>query len=843
MIANNALKFARREMRGGIRGFRVLLACLALSVAAIAAVGTVRQSIETGLAVEGAALLGGDAEITLTYRFATESERMWMDVAALRVSEIVDFRSMAVVDRGGEKERGLTQVKAVDDTYPIYGDVRLSPPISLEDAFAGTGGTPGAVMDAVLIGRLGLKTGDGFSLGNQNFILMASLEHEPDNAGGGFGLGPRTLVRLDHLENSGLLAPGTLFESAYRLELPGANLDEIEESARLSLEGAGIRWRDSRNGAPGVAEFVERLSAFLVLVGLAGLAVGGVGISAAVRSFLEEKTSTIATLKTLGASSSTIFMTYAVQIGLVAAIGIAAGLAVGSLAPMALAPVIEARLPVPAVFEFHPSVLGEASIYGALAAAIFSIWPLARTEMVRGSALYRIGLDAALPRPRARYILLIIVLIAVLVFSAAWFSGLVRLTLWSAFGLTVALFALWLMAQLVRKIAAWLSRRRLTRGRSALRMALGSVAGPGSEALSVIPSLGLGLAVLAAIGQIDSNLRRAIATNLPEIAPSYFVVDIQTAQLNDFLSNVRADHGVTKVDTAPMLRGVITRINGQPAADVAGDHWVIQGDRGLTYSNAPPEGTELTAGEWWPGDYSGTPQISFAAEEAAEIGLSLGDELTINILGRDFDATITSFRDVDFSTAGIGFVMSMNPSALAGAPHSHIATIYSDEAAEPRLLREVGNNWPNMTMIGVRDAIERVSDILGGIASAVTYGAFATLLTGFIVLIGAAAAGQSARTYEAAILKTLGASRRTVVASFALRSAIFGLAAGIVAVVAGGTAGWAVMTFVMESDFAFEPLTAVAVVLGGATATLIAGLAFTWGPLAARPAQVLRAVE
>jgi putative ABC transport system permease protein len=356
-------------------------------------------------------------------------------------------------------------------------------------------------------------------------------------------------------------------------------------------------------------------------------------------------------------------------------------------------------------------------------------------------------------------------------------------------------------------------------------------------------SLGLGLTVLAAVGQIDENLRGAIARDLPEVAPSYFVVDIQDDQLAGFKAILDANPAVTKVDSAPMLRGVVTRINGRPAREVAGDHWVVQGDRGITYSERPPQGAEVTAGTWWPEDYTGEPQISFAAEEAAEMGLVLGDKLTVNILGRDIEGTITSLRNVDFSTAGIGFVMSMNPAALRGAPHTHIATIYADEAAEGQILRDLATAYPNITAIRVRDAIDRVTEVLGGIAAAVTYGALATLITGGIVLIGAAAAGERARTYEAAILKTLGAPRWSILANFTLRSAILGAAAGGVAILAGGLAGWGVTFFVMETDFVFEPVSAIAIVTGGVLATMLAGLAFAWRPLAARPARILRSRE
>jgi len=839
-----AWKIARRELRGGLQGFYVFLACLALGVAAIAAVGSVRVSIQEGLAREGAVILGGDASIAFTYRFAEDDELAWMTAQSEAVSEIVDFRSMVVVDRDGALERGLTQVKGVDAAYPLKGSVGLEPEMSLADALAGTGELPGIVAQRVLIDRLGLGLGDVVRLGTQDFVLMAALTREPDGAGSGFSLGPRSIVLTADLANSSLLEPGTLFDSAYRLALPvGTELDALEAEAEAQFAESGLRWRDSRNGAPGISEFVDRIGAFLVLVGLAGLAVGGVGVSAAVRSYLDSKTGVIATLKTLGAEGRTIFAAYLIQIGILSTVGIAFGLMLGAVLPLIFAPIIEARLPIPAAFGVHPGPLFEAALYGALTALVFTLWPLARTEQVRAAALFRDASGPVRTWPRVRYIAAIGVALVALIGLATWFSGVWQLTLGATGGILGSLLLLTLSAWLVRHAARRLARSKIVRGRTALRLALGAVGGPGGEATSVVLSLGLGLAVLASVGQIDSNLRSAIERDLPAIAPSYFFVDIQNDQLPAFLERVENDPDVSRVDSAPMLRGIITRINGLPAREVAGEHWVLQGDRGVTYSVAPSENTTITAGEWWPEEYSGPPQISFAAEEALEMGLELGDALTINILGRDITGEITSFREVDFSTAGIGFILTMNPSALAGAPHTHIATVYAEEAAEASILRDVAADAPNITAIRVRDAIDRVTEALSGLAAATSYGAAATLITGFVVLIGAAAAGEHSRVFEAAVLKTVGAARVQILASFALRSAILGAAAGIVAIVAGGLAGWSVMTFVMDTEFAFEWVSAPAIVIGGAMATLLAGLAFAWRPLAARPAQVLRRRE
>ncbi len=836
MSVTLAARLARRELRGGLKGFRVFLACLALGVAAIAAVGMVRSAIQAGLNQQGAVLLGGDAQMEFTYRFAGAAELAFMKAHATRVSAVVDFQSMAVVG----DQHALTQVKGVDGAYPLTGSMGLSPAMPLQNALAGTGGEPGAVMQQALVDKLGLKPGDSVRLGTRTFRLMAVLTDEPDSATAGFTLGPRTIVATRALATSGLLAPGALFRTKYRLMLPpGTDLAALKAQAEKAFRDKGMRWTDRRRAAPGVERFVRRIGSFLVLVGLAGLAVGGIGISAAVRAYIEGKTATIATLKTLGADGRLIFSIYLMQVGALAGLGIALGLMLGAAVPLLLAPVLAKMLPFPATFALYPAPLLQAALYGALAALLFTLWPLARAQGMRAAALYRDDGRGHVPGPHT--VLAVGLTALALIGAAAWFSGLAALTLWAAVGVIVALEVLWLAAWGLRRLARRLSRARALRGRTMLRLALGSIGGPGGEAASVILSLGLGLSVLAAVGQIDGNMRRAIDTDLAKRAPAYFFIDIQPDQMAGFLKTVQAAPGVTRVQTAPMLRGIITKINGLPAQQVAPQSWVLRGDRGVTFSARPPEGTSITAGKWWPPEYTGPPQISFAADEAKDMGLSLGDTMTLNILGRDITGTITSLRNVDFASGGIGFVVAMDPAALAGAPHSSIATLYAKPGATEAVVRAVGQNWPNITAISVRSAIDKVTQALSAIAAATSAAAGATLLTGFAVLIGAAAAGERARIYEAAVLKTLGATRGRILASFALRAAILGAAAGVVALFAGSLGAWAVMRFVMQTPYSLEPGPALAIVLGGIIAVLVAGALFALRPLAARPAQILRA--
>ncbi|MCV2876989.1 FtsX-like permease family protein [Rhodobacteraceae bacterium XHP0102] len=843
-----AWRIAQRELRaqwrGGLRGFRIFLACLVLGVAAIGTVGTVRSAISDGLSREGAVILGGDAEMEFTYRGPTVQERAFMEAISTEVSETIELRSMAGFAGPDGMDYALTQLRAVDAAYPLYGTAGLVPAQPIQEAIALRDGRHGAVMQQVLIDRLGMRIGDVFTIGTAEFELRAALETEPDGAAGGFGLGPRSIVSLDGLASSGLIQPGTLYETEVRLKLPeGADFDRLRLQMEEAFPEGGIRWQDSRRAAPGVERFVDRIGTFLVLVGLAGLAVGGVGIAAAVRAYLENRLSTIAILKTIGAEGRTIFAAYFIQIVILGGLGVLLGVALGALLPLLAAPFLAPHMPVDLDIGIAPSALIEAASYGALTALIFTLLPLAQTERLRAAAIFRDAASPAIAMPRARYLAALLGLCAALLGLALWRSGVPILTLGAAGGIAAALALLWLAAWGLRQVLRKIARGRSLHGRVVLRAALAAIAAPRSEATAVMISLGLGLSVLAAVGQISSNLQSAIDRDLPEVAPSYFFVDIQPNQIDDFLTRTTTDPAVSRVETAPMLRGIVTGINGQDARNVAGDHWVVRGDRGLTYLDEAPPSEQIVAGSWWPVGYDGPPLMAFAAEEAAELGVGLGDQITVNVLGRDITATIAALREVDFSNAGIGFVITLSSNALAGAPHTFIATVYAEEEAEAQLLRDLAGNAPNITAIRIRDALDRVAEALGAIATATALGAGVTLITGLVVLIGAAASGERARSYEAALLKTLGATRAQILISFALRSALLGAMAGLVALAAGTLGGFAVMEFVMQAPFRFDVISAVSIIGGGALVSLLAGLGYAWRPLRMRPAGRLRAKD
>lgn len=835
-----AWSVALRELRGGFRGFKIFLLCLALGVAAIFSVGTVRSSIENGLETQGSVLLGGDAQLELSYRFATEEEKVWISENAISSTEIIKMRSMIQI---GE-EISLIEVKGVGNEYPLLGEIELTYG-SLKEAFSEKNGTDGIVIEKTLAERFGIDRNDTVSIAGKSFHIGDILVREPDAATGGFSFAPKILVLNSAIEKAGLLGPGVLFETQYKMTFPvNADLDSLRSSLLETFPDSGIDWDDRRRAAPGVERFVDSMADFLILVGIAGLAVGGVGVQSAVRAHLERKTETIATLKTLGASSRIVFQTYFIQITLLSLTGILLGLAIGISVLTIFSDLIESSIPFDIEVGIYLLPILESSFYGILIAYLFSLWPLGVSSAVRPAAIYRGGDSSSLDFHKksqiASHILLVIV---TLLLSVIFFTKNGIITLGAFAGIAGILLALAGISLILKKLIRMTIQSTFIRRSPISRLALSSMSGLRSETTSVVMSLGLGLTVLAAIGQIDSNLRQVISNELPDKAPSYFFIDIQPDQIDGFINMVSEFEGVSRYETAPMLRGVLSKINGIDAREYAGDHWVVRGDRGLTYADEPSENTKIVSGNWWPKDYEGPAQVSFAREEAEEIGVDIGDELVINVLGRDIEAKITSLREVDFSSAGMGFVMTLNSSALKGAPHTHIATVYADEESETRLLKSLIREYPNVTAIRVKDAIDRAVEALTSLANAIAWATSATLVTGFVVLIGSASAGERSRIYESAIVKTLGMTRSQIMASFALRSFLMGASAGLIAIIAGGLSGWSVMTFIMESDYTFEPVSAAAIVFGGAFATLLANLLFSFRPLSSKPSSVLRAKD
>jgi putative ABC transport system permease protein len=832
-----AFVLARRELRAGLGGFRVFLACLALGVAVIAGVGSLSTAIDIALSGNARTLLGGDVEFHLFHRPASADEAAYLARAG-RVTAAADMRAMAKAPDGSK--RSLIELKAVDAAYPLYGDVTLDPPQRLVDALALRDGRWGAVAAPALFQRLGVKPGDTIQIGDGTFQLRAALTHEPDALAGFIDLGPKVMLALPALPATGLVQPGSLIGYSYRLRLsPGLTADRVIEQARADLPDAGWRIRSFADAAPSLQRLLDRLTVFMTLVGLTALLVGGVGIGNAVTAYLNEKLASIATLKCLGSPLALVFTGYLLQILALAGLGICIGVVVGAAAPFAVAPFLPAALPVAPALAIYPAPLGLAALDGLLATLAFALWPLGVAIGVKPASLFR-SLVEPPTQPPQRAIVLACGLAAAALAGLAIADAADRATAaWFVAGSIAALVAFRILAVGLIALA-----RRLPRSRRApLALALDNLHRPGAATSGVIASLGLGLAVLVAIVLVHGNVAAELAENLPHRAPSFFFIDIQPDQAVDFDRLLAATPGVEELARMPTLRGRIEALNGVPVEQVKiapEAQWAIQSERGLTYAAALPTGSRLVEGEWWPPDYQGLPLVSFDAGLARGMGLKLGDSITLNVLGRALTARIASLREIDWTSLGLNFAIVLSPGSLAGAPETDIATARTTPASEAALEAAVTDRFPNVSAIDVRDVLTSIATIVAAIGVALAVTASITIGAGVLVLAGAIAAGRRRRLYESVVLKVLGAERASVLASFAIEYGLLGLASAALAGLIGTAAAYAVLTRVMHVAWQFRPGGVAATLALAVLFTLILGFAGTWRALVAKAAPFLR---
>ncbi len=831
------LRIARRELRGGIIGLRIVLACLALGVAAIAAIGSLREGIARGLQQDGTRILGGDIDVLGGAQPLPAAVKGWLGARGARLSEIVTLRSMLIAPNG---ERMLVELKAVDRPWPLIGAVGFTPEMGKEPALGAKDGRFGIAVEQAVLARLGVEPGAVLRLGNASLELRAVVAAEPDRVASPSLFGPRALISLQALAETALLQPGAIVEHHLRADLPaGSDVAGTVQALRVAFPNTGWRIRVASDAAPQVTQFIERTSLFMTLVGLTSLLVGGIGVANGVRAWLSARARGIAILRCLGASGGTVFLIALVQVMALAGLGVVIGLVVGAALPVLATLLLADVLPVPPVVGVFWKPLGLSALFGMLTAASFALWPLGRAMRIPGAALFR---EAVLPsgvRPPGWLAVANAALVAALVGLVVVTSPERGFALWfcAASAMTLGLF----------RVGGWAlmaAARVMPHGRRAwAQLGLSNLHRPGAATPLMLVSVGLGLSTLAAVVLIQGNVRRQVAEQLPQRAPSFFFIDIQNDQLQQFKDILAAQPGVGEVRHVPSLRARIVAVAGVPADQVQTTPetaWALRGDRGLTYSATPPEGTRLVAGAWWPAEYRGPPLASFDAKIAAGWGLKIGDVIRVNVLGRDIDLKVANLREIAWRSMGINFTMVVSPGLLERAPHSHIATVRADAAAQPRVLRAVTDALPNVSGIRVEDVLRTLTELLERIAAAMAATGSLTLASGGLVLAGAVAAGQRQRIREAVILKTLGATRWQIRSAWLVEFGILGAVAGLLAAAVGTAASWGVVRFLMQADWAFLPGTLAATVLACIAMMLLVGFAGTEAALRARAAPLLR---
>lgn len=833
-----AWRFARRELRRGLRGFVIFLSCLALGVMAIAAAGSLGETFRRGIDQQSRTLLGGDLAFSLNQRTASPDELAWISSLG-RVSTVTGLRTMA----GPVDARRLVQLRAIDDAYPLVGQVVMQNGQNVHAALAFKNGLPGIAMSRDALTDFGLQAGDSLRIGARKARIGGVLVSEPDRLGLGGGLGPRMLISQKGLKYLGLAGPGALYGVTYRVVLPaGSDVKAALKTARAHFKDGDFSITDRDGAAQGLTGLIGFLQSFLAVVGLAALIAGGLGVSQAVSAFLDQRRPAIATLKALGADQHLIRLSYGMQIAILALGGTLAGVALGALAPWLVMAIAGDRLPLPAALAIYPRPLIVALIEGLLAAAAFALPALGRARATPPAALYRGALERKSLPPWPELVAAVLAgsgfaLVAILASPAK----MITLMLLGGAALAFALFAGLSFALMA------LARTLARRSSGLTRMVFASLGGPGSAARTAGPALGLGFALLALVVLVQSNLVRQIGAIAPKTSPSLVLAQIPADQTGALDALVRKN-GIDITDTTHYLRGAfltgrIHGLNGKTIDRKAvkqAERWAVDNEIGMSIVGPEPDNAKIVEGKWWPEDYAGPPLVSMEVDAARGIGVKLGDTLSIRVLGRDVQAKVASLRTVDWGGFGANFAIVFAPGTLEAAKPSHIAILRAGKGEDERIARAVGAAFPTISIVRVREALEAVAGLFADVALAVSAIAGLVALSGALVLLGALAAAAQRRTAELALLKTLGVTRAGALAMMAAEFALAALVAALPAVILAALAAYPIVVHSFEATWAPDWLAAFAMIGIAAAMAGLGGWIAGRAALAAPPARALR---
>ncbi|HEY3145633.1 MAG TPA: FtsX-like permease family protein [Dongiaceae bacterium] len=835
-------RLATRELRAGTHGFRLFIACLVLGVAAIAGIGSISAAAMAGIANNARALLGGDMEVRLTHRDATPPE-----LSAIKwygqVSHVVEMRAMAKPASDGALPV-LVELKAADQAYPLYGALTLTSRKPLEELLARQpDGAYGALAHEVLLQRTHLKVGDRLTVGNTKVVITAAIKREPDATTQVFALGPRLLISQDALAATGLVQPGSLVYHSYRIKItPGVDRYAAARALNAAFPSSGWRIRQLEDAGQRTRDFLENTRAYLDLIGLSALLIGGLGIANAVRAHLESKARIIAMLKCVGATSGQVAAMNLLTIGAMAALSIAIALVIGATAPFAFQASL-ARVEVDIAAGIYWQPLVRAAAFGALTALAFSAPSLLRARRTKPAQLFR---SAAIELGTVNRWDVMAVGAAGLALAALVVATAENKVLAASFALAaIATLAAFRGLAALIQAAAHRGQRRMKPGTGAraLRFALATLGRRSAPVASIVLSIGLGLTVLIAVALIQGSILADFGRSLPERAPSFYFIDIQPDQVAGLQSTVMATPGAHDFERVPMLRGRITRIKDVPVEKITPPkdyEWVLRGDRGLTWSAEPPAGAEIVAGQWWPKDYKGDPLISLDKGTADGFGLKLGDTITINLLGREVTGRIANLRAVDWSSLSINFVMVFSPGLMESAPQTNIATVRVPEDEEGGLMNRVAAQYPNISAIRVKDALATALDLLAQVGTAIRGTALATLGAGILVLAGAVAAGREKRIYEAVLLKMLGGRRRDIAFGYVWEFALLAVVSAALAILLGTFGAWLFLKLKLDTTLVVAPSVLAGVLALALALALVLGFWGSWRALGAKAAPFLR---
>ncbi|NIQ00755.1 MAG: FtsX-like permease family protein [Nitrospinaceae bacterium] len=842
------IKLALAESRGAGKRFLFFVICLAIGVGAVMTIKSVSNIMDRAIHRESKGLLAADLEIKSSWP-QSEHDRTYQKGHLPPGTEFQFLRALNAMARFPSPDNGrngtlmveLKSIPAQPPLYPFYGTLKLNPAQPLPELLA----DGGVLVEPGFLVKAKLKRGDTFQLGSTQVRITGVIEGEPDRISLAFSLGPRIMVSHQTLESAKLIAPGSRVTYKTLVRLPeGASLNKAASQLKQGLRDKGIAIRTYRDMQSNLTRSVDRMSQYLGALGVIALLMGGIGIAMIIRTFMAQKLDTIAILNCLGATSRTVFQVYLLQAVLMGLIGSGLGIATGYglqyLLPSKLAGLLNIRIEPGLYWEPALQSLG----LGLLTTLLFTVWPLVRAVHTRPLRLFRhIAEEEELSRGSRgeRWVMGLLFslgLAGVLVWQAESVQrGLVFLiSLAVATGLLAGISVIALKA--IRRIPP---SKRMTR-----RYGLANLYRPNNQAVSIITALGIGIMLVLSIRLVQMDMITMLRENTDIKPPNFFIIDIQRPQTENFQSSIRQIDPEATVELTPLVRARFYSIDGRQAenwqyVNKRDEEWFINKEFRITYMEKFPErDNTLIRGQWWTAEEAATPQVSLEEDAARRLGATLGSKLTLQIQGIPLTVPVTSIRKVDWRNIRTNFYMIFSPGALAQAPVTFVGSVTVDPSKELAVEEAVVRALPNVSVFSTRNIVTTIESVVNKLLRLVDFMSGFAIVSGLFILSGAIASTKFRRLKESAILKTLGAPRRVVAAILGYEYAMLGIIAAAIGVLLSSGLSWAVMAYIVKSDWHLRLTPMGWALLTAVGLTTLTGIVSSLDVLKNKPNQTLR---
>ncbi len=878
---------AWRETRGAWRHFLYFFVCIAVGVGALVGVSLFAAHVDRAVTKEAKGLLGGDLEIRSSYPLGAKGQDILQSlgdrgVAATHVSELV---AMAARTDSGIVHGQATQIvelKAVDSSYPLYGAMRLQPALSLnqllhpDTAMCRDAACLGAVVQESLLIRMGLAVGERIKIGQATFFITGVVRTEPDRMANAFSLGPRVMVSREGLRASELIKPGSRVRERHLLKVPtGTPLESLRAELRGRFAADSVRVAGYRDAQPQLKQFLDQMARYLGLVGLTALFIGGLGVAMSVQAFLQEKMKTIAILKTVGADSATVVSVYVVQALGLGLLGSLAGILLGILLQRVLPPLLAGVYVTDLLDQLGATTdlsaisagpLLKGGTLGLLATVIFTLWPLLKVREIKPAAIFRreIESDSAASTAQKEPWLArwgfhdrLSMLTAILVVVGLGGLSIWQANSWKVGGLYLGGLSVGVALLIVCARATVGGLRRLPRLQPlSLRYAAGNVTRPGGHTIGMLVAIGISMTIIVTVSLVEQALLRQVGETRPVDAPTFFFIDLQPDQTENFTKLIQQQTAGLLPELTPLVRARLYSINGE-VVKVEEDRnqeekrdenkeerrkqWYQSREYVLTFLDQMPKGNEIVRGAWWrPGQVFPKTQVSIEEEAAKSLGVEIGSILELDIQGAMIAAEVSSIRKVEWGNFSTNFYMILSPGSLEGAPLTYVATIHVPPEQEVPLQQAVVASFPNVSAIHIGDVLENFARVLDRLALAIRAVALFCVVTGGLVMAAALAATRYRRLYESVILKALGATRGLIAGIFAAEYALLGVVGGTIAAGLSSALSWVVLTYIFDLPWSLHAIILLKGLALTVLLTLIVGWLSTYRILGQRPLAILR---